>query len=101
MEPNDQLRSNEFTTPPDNNLAIAIISTILCCWPIGIFSIIKATKVNTLWKQGDHAGAQKASEDAKKFAMYSAIAGVALALIYIIMIFVFGVGGALFDGFAN
>lgn len=99
MEQNDQIKVNEVSTPPDNHLAYAILSTILCCWPIGIFSIIKSTKVNSLWQQGDTAGAQKASEDAKKFAIYAAVAGVAFLVIYLIIVLVFGVGGAMLDGF--
>ena len=99
MEQNDNLKLSEVSTPPDNYLAYAILSTILCCWPIGIFAIIKSTKVNSLWNQGDTAGAQKASEDAKKFSVYAAIAGVVFAVIYIIFVFVLGIGGAMFDAF--
>ena len=97
MEQNDQLKMSEVSTQPDNHLAWAIISTILCCWPIGIFAIIKSTKVNTLWKEGDTAGAQKASEDAKKFSIYAAIAGVVFAILYLIAIFVFGASSAMLD----
>ena len=83
--------------PPDNNLVWAIVSTILCCWPLGIVSIIKSTKVNSLWAQGDHAGAQKSADDAKKWAIYSAI-GVPiffaiLFVFYIILTVVLGVTG--------
>lgn len=99
MEQNDQIKISEVSNPPDNHLAWAIISTILCCWPIGIFAIIKSTKVNSLWQQGDTAGAQKASEDAKKFSVYAAIAGVTFGIIYLIIVLVFGIGGAMLDGF--
>ena len=79
--------------PPDNNLVWAIVSTILCCWPLGIVSIIKSTKVNSLWAQGDHAGAQKSADDAKKWAIYSAIGAAVFWVLYIILIVVLGVAG--------
>ena len=64
-------------TPPPNNLAI----------PLGIVAIIQATKVNSLWAQGDHAGAREASEKAKKFSIWSAIAGIVFGIIYAILMF--------------
>ena len=79
--------------PPDNNLVWAIVSTILCCWPLGIVSIIKSTKVNSLWAQGDHAVAQKSADDAKKWAIYSAIGAAVFWVLYIILIVVLGVAG--------
>lgn len=60
---------------PSNYLAISIITTILCCWPLGIPAIINASKVNKLWDSGDYAGAQDASNKAKKWTIISAILG--------------------------
>ena len=82
---------NLVNKPPDNNLVWAIVSTILCCWPLGIVSIIKSTKVNTLWIQGDHVGAQKSADDAKKWAIYSAIGAVLFWVLYIILMVGLGV----------
>ncbi len=72
-------------TPPDNNLVWAILCTVLCCLPAGIYAIICSTKVNSLWAQGDYEGARKASEDAKKWSMYGAIAGVIVIILYFIL----------------
>ena len=38
---------------PDNNLVWAILSTILCCLPLGIVAIVYASKVDGLYNQGD------------------------------------------------
>lgn len=73
---------------PDNNLVWAILSTLFCCLPLGIVSIVKAASVNSLWAQGQYAQAQKASEDAKKFAMWGAVAGVVVAVLYFFLIIV-------------
>lgn len=78
--------------PPDNNLVWAILSTVFCCLPLGIVSIIKATKVRELWALGDTEGAQKAADDAKKWAIWSAaIAIVGLVIYFIFMIAVVGI----------
>jgi hypothetical protein len=76
--------------PPDNNLVWAILSTILCCLPLGIVSIIKSTQVSGLWNTGQYAAAQKSADDAKKFAIWGAIAGAVVAVLYIIFYLVVG-----------
>jgi len=71
--------------PPDNYLVWAILSTVLCCLPLGIVSIVKSTQVNTLWAQGQPDQARAAAESAKKFAIWSAITAVVLWVIFVIV----------------
>jgi hypothetical protein len=78
---------------PDNNLVWAILSTILCCLPLGVVAIVKSTQVSGLWAQGRFDEAQKAADDAKKFAMWGAIAGVVVAVIWVLIAVVGGVAG--------
>ena len=66
---------------PENYLVWAILSTVLCCWPIGIFSIINAAKVGSAYNAGDYQGAIKASSNAKKLAIVTACAGGILLII--------------------
>jgi Interferon-induced transmembrane protein. len=80
-------------TPPPNYLVWAILSAILGFLPLGIVSIVFAAQVNSKWSIGDIAGAQSASENARKFAIWAAIAQVVvlvvlgvLALLFIIML---------------
>lgn len=82
--------------PPDNNLVWGILVTVLCgCgMPLGIVSIVKATQVSGLWAQGRFAEAQKAADDAKKFAIWGAIAGAIFIVLYLIFIFVVGIGSS-------
>ena len=70
---------------PDSYLVWAILSTVLCCLPLGVVSIVKSTQVSGLWAQGRTAEAQKASEDARKFAVWSAGAGIAVAVVYLVI----------------
>lgn len=96
-QPNQELKEFENGTPPDNNLVWAILSTVLCCLPLGIVSIIKSTSVNTLWAQGQYDAAKQAAADAKKFATWSAIAAVVVWVLYILFFIVIGIGGAAMD----
>jgi predicted secreted protein len=84
--------------PPENYLVWSILCTLFCCLPLGVISIIKSTEVNKKWNQGDYAGAQQSSADAKKFATYGAIAGVIVMVIYGILMAV-GVVGAAASGY--
>ena len=72
------------TQKPDNNLVWAILSTVLCCMPLGIVAIIKATSVDTLWTAGKYDEAQKAADDARKWAIIGAISGAVVIVIYVI-----------------
>lgn len=71
---------------PDNYLVWAILSTLFCCLPLGIASIVFAAQVDGKYNSGDYAGAQESSAKAKKFAMWAAIGGVVVAVLYIVLI---------------
>ena len=73
-------------TPPPTNLVWGILSTVLCCLPFGIVSIVYAAQVNGKWAAGDHAGAQKSSDNAKKWALISAGIGLVVGVIYLIAV---------------
>jgi interferon-induced transmembrane protein len=61
------------------------LATVLCCLPLGIVSIIQASKVSGLWAQGQYAEAQAAADSAKKWAIWAAVAGVVVGVIYAII----------------
>ena len=69
--------------PPPNYLVWAILSTLFCCLPAGIVSIVKAASVNGKWNAGDHAGAQEASRQARTWAIVSAAVGLVVIVIYL------------------
>jgi Interferon-induced transmembrane protein len=77
---------------PDSHLVWAILSTLLCCLPLGIVSIVYSTKVSGLWAQGRYAEAQAASDSAKKWAIIAAIVGGVVGVIVVILyVFIFAV----------
>jgi hypothetical protein len=76
--------------PPNNYLVWAILTTILCCLPLGVVSIVFAAQVNSKWAAGDYAGARDSAEKAKRFAIWSAIAGVVVTVVAVVLSLVFG-----------
>jgi hypothetical protein len=83
--------------PPDNYLVWAILSTIFCCLPFGIVSIIYSTKVSGLWAQGQYVEAQAAAGNAKKWAIIGAIVGPIISVIFAAIWFVFLAAVAVHD----
>lgn len=81
--PNNVASTPPSMPKPDNNLLWGILSTIFCCLPLGIVSIISATKVDNLWNSGQHEAALAESKKAKNWAIYAAIAGAIAVIIYV------------------
>jgi hypothetical protein len=73
--------------PPDNHLVAAILTTLFCCLPLGIVSIVKSSQVNQKWQAGDYQGAMEASEEAKTWWKRSLIFG-AIAWVLIVVAYV-------------
>lgn len=88
--------SSNMPPKPDNYLVWAILSTIFCCIATGIASIIYASKVNEAYARGEYEEAQKASKNAKMWALIGL--GFA-AVIWIIYFAIFGF--AIAGGLAN
>ncbi len=65
----------------------AILSTLLCCLPLGVVSIVFAAQVNSKWASGDYEGARRASKNAKNWAIWSAILGVVGTLVVFGLVF--------------
>lgn len=83
--------------PPNNYLVWSILVTLFCCLPFGIVAIVKSSQVNGLWAQGNYAGAQAAADSAKKWVTWSAVIGVIVIIINIIL----AVTGAFNDSNTN
>jgi hypothetical protein len=84
--------------PPQNNLVWAILSTVLCCLPLGVVSIVFAAQVNGKWAQGDFAGAQESAKKAKQFAIWSAVVGGVLIALYVVFLVLVGIAGSSSNG---
>lgn len=75
---------NNRPFPPSNNLVWAILTTLFCCLPFGIMSIINSCKVDSLYNAGDYAGAVERANQAKKWAKWALIAGIVQYVILVI-----------------
>lgn len=75
-----------------NHLVWAILSTLFCCLPLGIVSIVYASQVDGRRLSGDIAGARELS---KKAGAWSAYAAISLPIFLILWIVVFGGSTAL------
>ncbi len=67
---------------PENYLVWAILSTVCCCFPFGIVSIVYAAKVDSLYTSKQYEAALEASGKAKMWALIAAGSGVAVGIIY-------------------
>ncbi|HIX03151.1 MAG TPA: CD225/dispanin family protein [Candidatus Odoribacter faecigallinarum] len=67
---------------PDNNMLWAILVSLFCCLPVGIYSVIQAAKVNDLYNSGKYNEAQQMADAAKKWAIISAILGLVAWVFY-------------------
>jgi hypothetical protein len=89
--------SQEWTPPPDagapasvpNYLIPAILSAV-CCFPLGIISIIFAAQVNGKVTSGDMPGALDASKKAKLFSYIFLGLGILVWGGYLIFAFIIG-----------
>ncbi|MCM1505201.1 MAG: CD225/dispanin family protein [Muribaculum sp.] len=70
-----------YEAPPKSWLAESIILTLCCCLPIGIYCIIKAASVNSLWSAGQYDAAVEASEKTKKWLIIGLVTGVVLNIL--------------------
>lgn len=79
-----------LSNKPQNYLWLGIVSTLLCCLPAGIVSIVYAVKVDNLWNQGYYDEAENASNNAKTWGFIS----VGLGVVCFIVGFIIGLAGA-------
>ena len=73
--------------PPKTCLVESILVTLFCCLPFGIAGIVNASKVESHFYAGDIDGANRSSEEAKKWTTVSFWIGLAVGVIYLIVVF--------------
>ena len=68
---------------PENMLPWAILATVLRCLPVGIYAVLKASKVDALWTSGQYEEALAAAKEAKTWTIAAAGAGVVVMVVYL------------------
>ena len=61
---------------PPTHLVWGILTTVLCCTPVGIVSIVYAAQVDSAWARGDATKAQDYSKKAGMWALIAAACGI-------------------------
>lgn len=85
-EPNPGASSvSDAPTPPKNNLVWAILVTIFCCQPLGIYAIVKAANVDSMWATGNYLAAQDEAAAAKKWSKWGALIGGFFIAVYLVL----------------
>lgn len=69
---------------PESYLPWAIVATASGCFPLGIYAIIQANKVDTYYFAGQYAEAERAADSAKAWS----IAGIVFSVVLWILLFV-------------
>ena len=96
QQPQYATQSNTQSQPlkPDSNMVMAILSTIFCCLPTGIYAIILANKVDGLYYSGRYVEAEEAANGAKKWSIIGGVIAIIGILLYIVFIVVAAAAGA-------
>ena len=75
---------------PNSNMVLAICTTVLCCLPLGVYAIMQATQVDSLWLAGRYNEAIAKAGEAKKYSLMGMGIGIVLQgiliIIYVIML---------------
>ena len=70
---------------PDNYLVWSIITTIVCCMPLGLVALIRSVQVDSAWAQGDFVRAQQYSKQARTWSIISAVTYLAAILVFLLV----------------
>ncbi|XP_065926803.1 proline rich transmembrane protein 1B isoform X1 [Magallana gigas] len=62
----------------------AVLSCLLCCWPLGLMAILAASKANNAAAIGDVMEAERQSSNARTYVIASVISGVILITLYVV-----------------
>ena len=92
---NSNMENQNFNQnqPPKTWLLESILVTLFCCLPFGIVGIVNAAKVESRFYAGDIEGAKRASQEAGKWTKVSFWIGIAVGVIYVIVVAIGAVSG--------
>ena len=98
----EKIEQSDHPTPPqppmpkpDNNMVLAVLTTVLLCMPFGLVGIVYASKVDELYYAGDYAGALAASKNAHQWSLVGIVVSIGFGVLFVLFYFFF-VGAAVF-----
>jgi len=78
------MEEQSYVMKPNSHMALAVLTTICCCLPLGIVAIIKANSVNSLYMAKQYEAANLASQEAQKWSIIGIVCSLVIWLIYIV-----------------
>lgn len=75
---------------PPTYLVWAILSTLCCCLPLGIVAIVKSCQVSSAYAHGNYDAALIASDDARRWCLYTFMAALLIHFLRIVWGLVWG-----------
>ncbi|XP_071099319.1 proline-rich transmembrane protein 1-like isoform X2 [Haliotis cracherodii] len=72
---------------PDH-MGLAILATVLCCWPLGIVAILRAQEARRASDRGDLPSALMLSAQAKRYSLWAVACGCILVAVAIVIVVV-------------
>ena len=69
---------------PSSNMVLAILTTIFCCLPTGIYAIIQSSKVDKLYLSGEYDEAVRVAGESTKWSIIGIVLSVIGWVIYVV-----------------
>ena len=80
---------------PETHMALAIVATAFGCFPLGIYAIILANRVESYYFARRYAEAEQTSRKVKIWSICGIIFSIVFAVLYIVLCFVIGFASGL------
>ena len=96
QQPQQQSQQQISAYPPNSHVAESILVMLFCCMPFGIVALVHATMVRMCYDRGDYTAAMQHSQTASKWLKIGFFIGLAVIVLYAILVFVVGV--SIFNG---
>ncbi len=87
--------NNTKPAKPNNNLIFAIVTTILCCVPLGAVAIYYAYQSDSAYNAGDLQAAESNGKNARNWSIAGVVSCAIGSIIYIILMVIGAVAGTL------
>ena len=71
----------QLHNPPPDHLIFNVIVTIFCCWPIGLFAILKSMAARDAINRGNGPEALSLSQSAKRLGYWTLGVGIAFMVL--------------------
>lgn len=84
---------------PNSNMLLAIFTTVFCCVPLGVYAIVLANKVDTLYYSGEYKLAEMAAQDSKKWSIIGILSTAILCVVWFVIVIILAIitDGEVFD----